>query len=66
MKNGINAPEEGVECIDGDCDKRFIDGDVEEIKLDMGFWLVGFIAKVDGEAVDGDDVDKTDGDEEDG
>ena len=47
-----------------------MDGDVEEIKLLIGFVLLlllfgGLIGRVDGEAVEGDDVDKTDGDEED-
>ena len=69
-ENGINAPEEEEEeegggSIDGDCDSKLIDGDVEEIKFEIGLLLFGgFIAVVDGEAVEGDDVDKTDGEED--
>jgi hypothetical protein len=72
-ENGISEIEEedNVEegCIDGDCDNKFVDGDVEEIKFEMGLLLLlllaGFSAVVvDGEAVEGDDVDKTDGEED--
>jgi len=76
-ENGISEIEEedDVEegCIDGDFDNKFVDGDVEEIKFEMGLLLLlllllaGFsavVVVVDGEAVEGDDVDKTDGEED--
>jgi len=77
-ENGINEIEEEddddeEESIDDDCDNKVVDGDVEEIKLEIGLLLllllllVGFIAVVvvvEGEAVEGDDVDKTDGEED--
>jgi len=75
-ENGINEIEveddedEGGGCIDGDCDNKVVDGDVEEIKFEIGLLLllllllIGFIAVVEGEAVEGDDVDKTDGEED--
>lgn len=72
-ENGINELEEedwGI--IDGDCDNKFVDGEVEVIKFEIGlllllllFRLVEFIvAVVEGDAVEGDDVDNTDGEED--
>jgi hypothetical protein len=69
-ENGINTPEEEDDdeeggSIDGDCDNKFVDGDVEEIKFEIGLLLlIGFSAVVEGDAVEGDDVDKTDGEED--
>jgi hypothetical protein len=73
-ENGINEIEEEDDdeeegSIDDDCDNKVVDGDVEEIKLEIGLLLllVEFIAVVvvvEGEAVEGDDVDKTDGEED--
>lgn len=74
-ENGINGTDvedsdDEDESRDGDCDNKFVDGDVEEIKFDIELLLlillllVEFIAIVEGDAVDGDDVDKTDGDDD--
>jgi hypothetical protein len=72
-ENGINTPEEEDDdeeggSIDGDCDNKFVDGDVEEIKFEIGLLLllllIGLSAVVEGDAVEGDDVDKTDGEED--
>ena len=73
-ENGINGADvedsdDEDESRDGDCDNKFVDGDVEEIKFDIELLLlllllVEFIAIVEGDAVEGDEVDKTDGDDD--
>jgi len=75
-ENGINGADvedsdDEDENRDGDCDNKFVDGDVEEIKFDIELLLlllllllVEFIAIVEGDAVEGDEVDKTDGDDD--
>jgi hypothetical protein len=72
-ENAIEAVEDAEREKDGDWERRFVDGDVDEIRLETGLLLIfvlafGFVelsaVVVEGEAVDGDDVDRTDGEED--
>ena len=60
--------EEELGCgMEGDCESICVDGDVEEIKFEIGLLLFEFVMTpivVDGDAVEGDELDRTEGDDD--